>query len=60
MSDDARLSRLLYLAAREIAQWAAALEGFDEDTTYQRSLIGEIHAYRKDRGWSPDGYGGER
>jgi hypothetical protein len=55
VSDDARLSRMLW-EAREIADMMADIT---RDSTWPAQVRDEIDAYRAERGWSPNGFGGE-
>jgi hypothetical protein len=60
MDEDARLSRLLFVAREEIEMWAdyvRAKTGQDPEST--RRVLAEIDAYRAERGWNPHGFGGE-
>lgn len=55
-----RLSRMLWSARESLDMLADLVEiSLDEPDTNTRELIAEIDAYRTDRGWSPNGFGGE-
>ena len=60
MSENARLSKLLF-DSREAAEMYAdivkARTGMDPDNL--RQLVADIDAYRAERGWNPNGFGGE-
>lgn len=58
--DAARLSKLLFEAREQIEMWADAVGGrTGRSTDYLRGLVARIDAYRAERGWSPNGFGGE-
>lgn len=55
-----RLSKLLYEARDVIDMYLAIIERrLDKPDHYSRRVRDEIDAYRAERGWSPDGFGGE-
>lgn len=59
--DNSRLSRLLFAAREEIDMWADIIEAkTGEKADPQRRIVREIDEYRAERGWSPNGYGGEQ
>ena len=60
MTENARLSRLLFESREHLSMWSDVVEGWAgrKDTSLLR-LIGEIDTYRAERGWSPNGFGGE-
>lgn len=59
-SADARLSRLLYEARTAVELLGGRLRSrTGEKDRWSKRLISEIDEYRADRGWSPDGFGGE-
>ena len=58
--DPARLSRLLFEAREIVAMMGAHIERrAGRPDGWSRRVCAEIDAYRAERGWSPDGYGGE-
>lgn len=58
--DAARLSRMLFEARELIDMFADIVEqGGRRPDTWSRRVRAEIDAYRAERGWSPDGFGGE-
>lgn len=61
MSEAARLSKMLFEAREQCDMWADVVETStgQSDTTVRR-LVAEIDAYRAERGWSPNGFGGEQ
>lgn len=60
MSDDRRLSKLLFEARDELENWADVVEASAGRTALDvRHLVGRIDDYRAERGWSPHGFGGE-
>jgi hypothetical protein len=61
ITDNARLSRLLFAAREQIAMWAEVVEKrAGRPATDVRQVLDEIDAYRAERGWSAHGFGGER
>jgi hypothetical protein len=58
--DAARLSRLLFAAREQIDMWGDVVQTIhgrrDRHTDRVRD---DIDAYRAERGWSPNGFGGE-
>ena len=60
-SDAAQLSRLLWDAREAIDMFAAVTNRrAGTQSRHLLSLVAEIDQYRADRGWSPNGYGGEQ
>jgi hypothetical protein len=59
-SEAARLSKLLF-EAREAAEMYADIirSRMGKEDAWLRRLVVDIDAYRAERGWSPDGFGGE-
>jgi hypothetical protein len=58
--DAARLSKLLWDARESIEMWADTVEvRTGQPDRFNRDLVARIDAYRAERGWSPDGFGGE-
>lgn len=61
VNDDARLSRLLFDAREQIEMWAAVIENTTgKNAAHPRRLVREIDEFRAERGWSPNGFGGEQ
>lgn len=59
-SEARRLSRLLFDARELIEMWADVVERSTGDQySHARRIAGDIDAYRAERGWSGDGFGGE-
>jgi hypothetical protein len=59
-SADARLSRLLYEARTAVELLGDRLRSrTGEKDRWSKRLISEIDEYRAERGWAPDGFGGE-
>jgi hypothetical protein len=59
-SADARLSRLLFEARTAVELLRDRLRSrTGEKDRWSKRLISEIDDYRSERGWSPDGFGGE-
>lgn len=57
---NARLSKMLFEAREQCGMWADVAEHrTGQPATAVRRLVAEIDAYRAERGWSPNGYGGE-
>lgn len=59
-NEDATLSKMLF-EAREVAEMYADVvrnQSGSEDN-YLRRLVADIDTYRAERGWSPNGFGGE-
>jgi hypothetical protein len=60
MNDEAQLSRMLFSARESIEMLADMVEArMGVPDAYNRGLVAEIDAYRAERGWSPNGFGGE-
>lgn len=60
MSDQARLSKMLWACREEIEMWADVVENrTGKEAKYLRDLVKEIDTYRTEQGWSPDGFGNE-
>ena len=67
MTDDARLSRLLFEAREQLDMWGdivqkrvdALPEPGRVTRNYPHDLRDQIDEYRAERGWNPHGYGGE-
>ncbi|MFJ1539220.1 hypothetical protein ACIODS_11825 [Micromonospora chalcea] len=61
-SEAALLSRMLFEAREQAEMFADLIERQTGGggMTQARRLVREIDAYRAARGWSPDGFGGER
>lgn len=58
--DAPELSRLLFEAREQIEMWSDVVEGRSgKPSRYTRDLVKRIDLYRAERGWSPDGFGGE-
>jgi hypothetical protein len=60
ITEAARLSKLLFDAREQIDMWATVVAnrtGLRENGAAR--LRDEIDAYRAERGWSPNGFGGE-
>lgn len=52
------LSKMLFGAREQIDMWADVVEGrTGSESTTQRTLVAEIDAFRKARGWSAGGFG---
>jgi len=62
MSESARLSKLLFDSRDVVEMYAdvvqARMTGVDPENL--RRLVADIDAYRAERGWSPNGFGGEQ
>ena len=65
MNESARLSKMLWDARESLEMWADVVEhvaanntGMRMDT-HLRRLIKDLDEYRAERGWSPNGFGGE-
>lgn len=57
---DAELSKLLFEAREQLDMWADIVEvKSGVPARYPREVVARIDAYRAERGWSPDGFGGE-
>lgn len=57
---NAELSRLLFAAREEIEMWADVVEArTGKQATHTREVLAQLDTYRAERGWSPDGFGGE-
>lgn len=57
---DAEISKLLYEAREAIEMFADLAEATAlKPAAYERGLVARIDAFRKARGWSADGFGGE-
>lgn len=61
MSEAARLSKMTWDAREQIEMWADSIDRrtSPNKATAVRRLVEQIDEYRKERGWSPDGFGGE-
>jgi hypothetical protein len=59
-TEAARLSRLLFEAREQIDMWADVIEARGGYSAVTRAVRDEIDAYRAERGWSPNGFGGEQ
>lgn len=60
MAEARRLSGLLWEARESLSMWADVVEGQSGRTdVYTRGLVERIDVYRGERGWSPNGFGGE-
>lgn len=60
MTTNAELSRLLFEAREQIEMWADVVEArTGQRDTWARSVLARLDAYRAERGWSPNGFGGE-
>jgi hypothetical protein len=59
-TENHRLSRMLFEAREHLSMWSDVVEirSGTKDVSLTR-LIAEIDAYRAERGWSPNGFGGE-
>lgn len=58
--DARRLSRLLWDCREIVEMYLDVVEGRGgRRSEYLRRILGEIEAYRAERGWDPDGFGGE-
>jgi len=59
-TENQRLSRMLWDAREHLSMWSDVVEirSGTKDVSLTR-LIAEIDTYRAERGWSPDGFGGE-
>lgn len=56
----AELSRLLFEAREHVEMYADVVEArTGRRADHTRALVAEIDQYRAERGWSPDGFGGE-
>lgn len=54
------LSRLLFESREQIEMWSDVVERQGgKPSSYTRELVRRIDAYRADRGWNPNGFGGE-
>jgi hypothetical protein len=54
------LSRLLFSAREAVEMFADVAEASAGRTdTHLRQLVADLDAYRAERGWSADGFGGE-
>lgn len=61
LSENARLSRMLFEARETADMHADIIESQSgRPVPNVRRLVTEIDAYRAERGWSPNGYGGEQ
>lgn len=59
-TEAARLSRILWDAREGLEMWADVVEAQTQKRdTGTREVIAEIDSYRDERGWSPNGFGGE-
>jgi hypothetical protein len=57
---EAELSKLLFEAREQVDMWADVVEAKGgKPASHARSVVERIDAYRRRRGWSPDGFGGE-
>lgn len=61
-TEAAELSKLLWDAREALEKWADVVEyaSGSDDASPPRRLVWRIERYRFKRGWSPDGFGGER
>lgn len=60
MNDAARLSRLLFEARELIDMYHEVIKGQTGiDDAWTARIGGEIDEYRRERGWSLNGFGGE-
>lgn len=60
VGDAARLSKLLWEARELIDMFADTIEAqIWQRADQPRRAVAEIDAYRAERGWSPNGFGGE-
>lgn len=60
MNEEERLSRMLWDSRELISMFRDVVEKRSgQQDGWSRRVIGEIDAYRAERGWSPDGFGGE-
>lgn len=59
-SEAARLSKLLFDARESVEMFADVVEArTGRRDEFNRRLVVDIDAYRAERGWSPNGFGGE-
>ena len=59
-SENARLSYLLFTAREAVEMLTDIVETRTrQEPTHLRELVREIDTYRAERGWSPNGFGGE-
>jgi transcriptional regulator with XRE-family HTH domain len=59
-ADAVRLSRLLFEARESLQMWADSVESRSgQPDHYTRALVRQIDEFRAERGWSPQGFGGE-
>lgn len=60
MNENTRLSAMLFDAREQIEMWADVVESrTGQPAEHARRLVAEIDGYRAERGWSPNGFGGE-
>jgi len=59
MSDERRLSKLLFEAREQLDMFADIMQSQIGQALGPRRVRDEIDAYRNERGWSPHGYGRE-
>ena len=60
MSEAARLSKLLFTAREAVEMYADVIKALHgNEAVSLRRLVEEIDTYRAERGWSPNGFGGE-
>ena len=61
MNEAARLSKLLFESRELIEMFSDIVESrTDRTDEWSRRVVADIDAYRAERGWHPEGFGGER
>lgn len=60
VTEAARLSRMLWESREAAEMYADVVRArMGSDPAHLRGLVARIDAYRAERGWDPDGFGGE-